>query len=341
MSEKLFKKLNELAFSKNGLASNMTVEDIAKKHGISVEAIEVQLEKGMKVELEHTSSLDEARDIALDHLVEFPDYYDRLEKMEKEAEQELNEQMMLLTEEEKEIKKEIEKAKSFFGGEKVEGVDTNRFVRLWNRIRDTFKISIHVFIKLLNPLNWPKAIFMHFYSIIKSIATLGTRESEGLKLELQRLLKDISDGKYRGKSAKEFFADMNEIRKEHGFKSYSYLQEDVIRRDFNGEVNRDFDGNIIDEELEIEMIREEADSLNEAVSGSKYARMARKLELLARQEGQKSNPDEEKLKNLFFKIQALKSFTDPTQTDGRVEAPKPEKKKKKLNKIVEEKLGRK
>lgn len=44
-----------------------------------------QIEKGIKVELEHTGDAEKARDIAKDHLVEIPDYYDRLEKMEEGA----------------------------------------------------------------------------------------------------------------------------------------------------------------------------------------------------------------------------------------------------------------
>ena len=42
-----------------------------------------QLAKGIKVETEHTKDLALAREIALDHLGEYVDYYDRLEKMEK------------------------------------------------------------------------------------------------------------------------------------------------------------------------------------------------------------------------------------------------------------------
>jgi hypothetical protein len=45
-----------------------------------------QIEKGIKVELEHTGDREKAREIAKDHLTEIPDYYDRLEKMEEEAE---------------------------------------------------------------------------------------------------------------------------------------------------------------------------------------------------------------------------------------------------------------
>jgi hypothetical protein len=43
----------------------------------------IQLSKGIKIELEHTGDVAVAREIALDHLNEFPDYYDRLENVEK------------------------------------------------------------------------------------------------------------------------------------------------------------------------------------------------------------------------------------------------------------------
>ena len=44
-----------------------------------------QLAKGKKIEMEHTKDSKLAEKIALDHLTEFPDYYDRLERMEREA----------------------------------------------------------------------------------------------------------------------------------------------------------------------------------------------------------------------------------------------------------------
>ena len=44
-----------------------------------------QLEMGIKVEMEHTTDPLISRKIALDHLKEIPDYYTRLDKMEKEA----------------------------------------------------------------------------------------------------------------------------------------------------------------------------------------------------------------------------------------------------------------
>lgn len=64
--------------------STPTFSQVCKKHGMSHEALLPELAKGVKVELEHTDNADVAREIALDHLDEYPDYYDRLEKVEKE-----------------------------------------------------------------------------------------------------------------------------------------------------------------------------------------------------------------------------------------------------------------
>lgn len=58
-------------------------DSVQKKHGVSKEKLQSQLTKGIKVEQEHTGDLAMAREIALDHLNEFPDYYDRLEKAEE------------------------------------------------------------------------------------------------------------------------------------------------------------------------------------------------------------------------------------------------------------------
>ena len=61
-----------------------TEKEIAKKHGVSVDAIIKQAEIGSTVEREHVTTHEEAYGIALQHLDEFPDYYKHLLKMEKE-----------------------------------------------------------------------------------------------------------------------------------------------------------------------------------------------------------------------------------------------------------------
>lgn len=59
-----------------------TVEEIAHKHNVDISYVTNQLKKGLRVELEHTTHPSVALEIALDHLSELPDYYNRLEKVE-------------------------------------------------------------------------------------------------------------------------------------------------------------------------------------------------------------------------------------------------------------------
>ena len=70
------------------LKSHKTVEQIAKKHRLDVSFIQKQLDMGEPIEHEHTKNHELARDIALQHLDEIPDYYTRLKKMEASAKKE-------------------------------------------------------------------------------------------------------------------------------------------------------------------------------------------------------------------------------------------------------------
>lgn len=60
-------------------------KQVADKHRVPLKSIMRQLRKGIEVEKEHTQDERLAREIALDHLWELPDYYDKLSKMEKDA----------------------------------------------------------------------------------------------------------------------------------------------------------------------------------------------------------------------------------------------------------------
>jgi hypothetical protein len=77
---------------KGGLSDNMTLKDITNKHipkdsdksefNDMLKQLKTQLNKGIKVEKEHTDDEDKAREIVMDHLSEDPKYYDKLSKIE-------------------------------------------------------------------------------------------------------------------------------------------------------------------------------------------------------------------------------------------------------------------
>lgn len=61
----------------------VSVKDICKKHKVSEDVVKKALAKGTKVEQEHTKDKKTAETIASHHLLELIDYYDKLEKMER------------------------------------------------------------------------------------------------------------------------------------------------------------------------------------------------------------------------------------------------------------------
>ena len=61
-----------------------TPEQLAAKHGVSIDVINKQVDKGTRAEMEHTTDVNVAREIALDHILEMPDYYDKLDRMDHE-----------------------------------------------------------------------------------------------------------------------------------------------------------------------------------------------------------------------------------------------------------------
>lgn len=77
--------IDEHELEKHIYAIISSVLSEGKSKGKEIKHDSKQLEMGIKVEMEHTSCPTISRKIALDHLAEIPDYYTRLDKMEKEA----------------------------------------------------------------------------------------------------------------------------------------------------------------------------------------------------------------------------------------------------------------
>lgn len=68
---------------KGGMGDGKTLRDIAKLHNVELSAIEDQFKMGQKVEMEHTTDVRIAKEIARDHLTEDPQYYTKLATIEK------------------------------------------------------------------------------------------------------------------------------------------------------------------------------------------------------------------------------------------------------------------
>lgn len=63
-----------------GKADNLTLNDIAKMHGVSLSSLEKEHEMGMETEREHAKDKEKIHEITLDHLVDDPQYYTKLKR---------------------------------------------------------------------------------------------------------------------------------------------------------------------------------------------------------------------------------------------------------------------
>ena len=70
------------SFKKYLNKKTLSVDQIAKKHKVPAVKVKQQLKQGINTEMKHTNKKGVAKEIALDHLGERPDYYKKLKKVE-------------------------------------------------------------------------------------------------------------------------------------------------------------------------------------------------------------------------------------------------------------------
>ena len=81
-----WKKIKKEDVIRGGLSAGMSLGDIARKHNITQKELADEFRKGYKVEREHTTDTNVAKEIALDHLFEDPKYYTKLAGIEAKTE---------------------------------------------------------------------------------------------------------------------------------------------------------------------------------------------------------------------------------------------------------------
>jgi len=86
MKINLGKKIESIAEDKisGGLGDKDDVKSLASHHDVPEELIELMIDWGIKVEMEHTDDKEIAKEIAMDHIKEDPIYYVKLKEMESE-----------------------------------------------------------------------------------------------------------------------------------------------------------------------------------------------------------------------------------------------------------------
>jgi len=95
IEDELTTVLQEKDYIPGGLTDKLTgsMEDkhkqLAKMHNVSLEDIEKEVSKGVKVEMEHTNDENIAHEIAMDHVFEDPKYYTKLSAQKLEESDEM------------------------------------------------------------------------------------------------------------------------------------------------------------------------------------------------------------------------------------------------------------
>ena len=181
---KTFFELREAAKEKMPSVKTPSVAELAKKYDVDVSEVEDALEDGIEHEMEHTTDKSVAREIALDHLGDDLEYYEKLEDMEGEDDDE----------EEDDDKKNVkEGADKFIGSYEYKGVK-----HTYKRRGDTMSSPIVVF---LNNKEWQefgsiqkakKATIDHIKSMKEE--TYSPQKHEWGKPESTRYAKKMTPG---------------------------------------------------------------------------------------------------------------------------------------------------
>ena len=99
---------------------------------------------GQKVEMEHTDDPETADEITGDHLVEIPDYYTRLDKMEKEVELESEDDVLLAINSNEEVSILIKTPSGNYENHKfADDKMVNKPVKVSNYDRNTGHVQKH------------------------------------------------------------------------------------------------------------------------------------------------------------------------------------------------------
>lgn len=182
---------------KGGKADKLTPQDLARKHYMFIGTIEKEIELGLKIEKEHTSDKDEALEIVMDHLTEFPDYYSNEEHgllaMEKKLEKDNKDR---LNPPKKASNKEIEKKVTELLKKHKDGKIPDKLV---HKLADELGLSSHdlepFFYKLAaKQVNSNESALKRLANIIKEEIGLTVTDEAPSELTYQIMSDDVVAG---------------------------------------------------------------------------------------------------------------------------------------------------
>jgi len=212
----IYKNLLNLKEMEGGKSNNMSINDIAILHKVKVELIKQQLALGIPIEAkEHSYDLAIAKQIAMDHLVENPNYYtEYIAKMETGDIK--TESTQMLKEEEIDVNQTIEEEPTAIVSEETEAkVDLKRDVMsVVNSLEDI----------IISAEDWNNAVPIKVNALSRINSILKACRS--LYLDLEASINLIAESVVEEKIIKEEFRKpISDELKDYNFK---FKKEDVV-----------------------------------------------------------------------------------------------------------------
>lgn len=150
LSEEAKKESEKMTDEKlqGGLADTLSVRELCLRHDVTERFIRRELQKGIRVEMEHTNDSKEAKEIAMDHLFEDAEYYTKLAKMENEGKaQDLyveDDDKISLNFDENEIAWVSSLASSIFDGDIISQLESTRPYEVQSQKKNNGEITLYL-----------------------------------------------------------------------------------------------------------------------------------------------------------------------------------------------------
>ena len=216
-NEQTLETLEDEELIKGGKADGMDVEDLAEKHDVEEDKIEDQIQKGTEFEMEHVDDEAKSKEISMDHLAEFPDYYDRLEDMEEDAKKAINESYiryhkvrgflpLLMEEANEELKTELDKYRMVGEDLNIDGPEESKYDVESLFDKETVDLAKKEHLDQIYTMNWLEKQLVEYrkvmndtlknsngsFQIDNGLITLDVNDTDEIKNKIKDLNESIT-----------------------------------------------------------------------------------------------------------------------------------------------------
>ena len=234
-------KIGDTEKLEGGLGDNATIRKLAFKHDVTEKYIRRELQKGIRVESEHTDDHEIAKEIAMDHLTEDAEYYEKLAKMESEKAQDLyieDDDKISLNFEEDEVAWVSSLVSSIFDGDIISELRSTRPYEVQSQKESDDEVTLYL---ISTDSNHRKTLRLSKNSVIDILVLLETGE----RIRFENFKDKVNDKKFFGKKEecsnckthlKGIYKTIN--GKKYCIECAENIDKEKTQEDFNEEWNK-------------------------------------------------------------------------------------------------------